>query len=208
MSGTSWWNAILQPSCTSCRCCSVRTLPAAQVQIVAGGTDIPIELLAATGLEFTVDDHSPRTALVIPNDLLDQPMPCRRSRYGGDERAQCQELLDRRSHRGGLRGPTRTRLLEDPARDPSMAAVARELAVTERTLHRRLAAENTSFRTLVEEIRRNPRGRAARDRHHGRGGRAPPGLLETAAFTRAFIRWRGHHRVGSIADSVSVLSTN
>lgn len=167
-------------------------LPAAQVQIVAGGTDIPIELLAATGLEFTVDDHSPRTALVIPNDLLDQPMPAADPDTAAMSIAQCQELLDRRSHRGGFAAQLRTRLLEDPARIPSMAAVARELAVTERTLHRRLAAENTSFRTLVEEIRETLAAELLATGITVEEVARRLGYSETAAFTHAFIRWRGH----------------
>ncbi|GAS87991.1 AraC family transcriptional regulator [Mycolicibacterium brisbanense] len=167
-------------------------IPGARLRFATGEIAIPLELLEATGLEFTVDESSPGTALTIPNELLDQPMPAADSDTAAMCIAQCEELLDRRRHRGGFSAQLRTRLLDDPAQMPSMAAIAREFAVTERTLHRRLAAENTSFRALVDEVRETL---AVELLGAGLGVEEVAsrlGYSETAAFTHAFVRWRGH----------------
>lgn len=166
--------------------------PGAQLQIVLGETGIPLELLEATGLDFTVDRDSPGTAVTFPRELLDQPMPAADPDTAAMSIAQCEELLDRRRHRGGLSAQLRARLLEDPARIPSMATVARELAVTERTLHRRLAAEDTSFRALVDEIREALAVELLQTGLMVEEVARRLGYAETPAFTHAFTRWRGH----------------
>jgi AraC-like DNA-binding protein len=74
--------------------------------------------------------------------------------------------------------------------DTTIAAVAKELATTPRTLQRRLAGEGWSFQALVEDTRR----RAAA---HYLGNRSLSiaevsylvGFSEVAAFHRAFRRW-------------------
>jgi AraC-like DNA-binding protein len=76
--------------------------------------------------------------------------------------------------------------------DTTIAAVAKELATTPRTLQRRLSEEGWSFQTLVEDTRR----RAAA---HYLGNRSLSiaevsyllGFSEVAAFHRAFRRWHG-----------------
>ena len=79
-----------------------------------------------------------------------------------------------------------------PTGIPGMHEVARALGTTRRTLHRKLAAENTSFRALVEEIRR--------DEASIRLGRSEPsltalaldlGFSDLSTFSRAHRRWFG-----------------
>lgn len=75
---------------------------------------------------------------------------------------------------------------------PRLSAVARALAMSERTLHRRLAAEGTSFAALVRAARR---ARAARLLGDPRLSCSEVAVLlgyaEPAAFFRAFRRWTG-----------------
>jgi AraC-like DNA-binding protein len=75
---------------------------------------------------------------------------------------------------------------------PRLGAVARALAMSERTLHRRLAAEGTSFAALVSAARR---ARAARLLGDPRLSCSEVAVLlgyaEPAAFFRAFRRWTG-----------------
>ncbi|WP_067972060.1 AraC family transcriptional regulator [Mycolicibacter icosiumassiliensis] len=165
---------------------------AAQVKLELQEADFPVELLAATGLSFVAEDGAPRTAITIPRELLNQPMAAADRETAAICVAQCEELLERRRHRSGFSAQLRARLLQDPAQIPSMAAIAREFAVTERTVHRRLAAEGSTFRALVDEVRE-----ALAVELLGNGLTVEEvarrlGYSETAAFSHAFTRWRGH----------------
>lgn len=165
---------------------------AAGVKVEMRESGFPLDLVLAGGLPFAVEDGAQRTAITIPRELLDQPMPAADAETAAMCVAQCEEMLDRRRHRGGFSALLRARLLKDPAQLPSMAAVARELAVTERTLHRRLAAEKTSYRLLVEEVREALAVELLGNDLTVEQVARRLGYSETAAFTHAFIRWRGH----------------
>jgi AraC-like DNA-binding protein len=78
------------------------------------------------------------------------------------------------------------------AGEPTLAAAARQLAMSERTLQRRLAAEGTAFQALVDAERRDLA------LGHLRAGRLAvgevafvTGFSERSAFRRAFRRWTG-----------------
>ncbi len=76
--------------------------------------------------------------------------------------------------------------------EPRLATVASRLAVSERTLHRRLAAAGSTFATLLEEVRRERAQLLLGDR--GLSCSEVGFLLgyaEPAAFFRAFKRWTG-----------------
>lgn len=164
----------------------------AAVKVELHATEFPPELLTATGLPFTLDADAPRTALTFPGELLDQPMPAADPATAAMCVAQCEALLERRRHRGGLAAQLRTRLLSDPAHIPAMVAIARELGVTDRTLHRRLAAENTSYRALVDEVREALAVELLGNHFTVEEVARRLGYSETAGFTHAFIRWRGY----------------
>jgi len=82
--------------------------------------------------------------------------------------------------------------VRNPSQMPPMATVAREYAVAERTLHRRLAAANTSYRALVDEIRETLAVELLGNNLTVEEVARHLGYSETAAFTHAFTRWRGH----------------
>lgn len=165
---------------------------AAQIRIELQDAGYLVEVLDATGLSFIVEDGAPRTAIAVPRELLDQPMAAADPDTAAVCIAQCEELLDRRRHRRGFAAQLRARLIKDPAQIPSMTAMAREFAVTERTLHRRLSAENTTYRVLVDEIREALAVELLGNDLTVEEVARRLGYSETAAFTHAFIRWRGH----------------
>ncbi len=75
---------------------------------------------------------------------------------------------------------------------PPIERIARRLATSERTLRRRLEAEGTSFRELLDETRRELAERYMLDRERSLAEIANlVGFSETSAFTRAFKRWTG-----------------
>jgi AraC-like DNA-binding protein len=76
--------------------------------------------------------------------------------------------------------------------EPRLATVAKRLAVSPRTLHRRLHAEGTRFATLVDAARRERALLLLEDRTLSASEIAfLLGYAEPAAFFRAFRRWSG-----------------
>lgn len=76
---------------------------------------------------------------------------------------------------------------------PRMADVARRLAMSERTLQRRLAERDLSFRSLVAETRRHVAVNLLRKSSYPLTEVAfLAGFSEQSAFNRAFKRWTGH----------------
>jgi len=79
-----------------------------------------------------------------------------------------------------------------PSGDPACAAIAKQLGTSERSLRRALAAERTSFRALVEDVRRDRARLLLADRRTSLGEIALAlGFSELSAFSRAFKRWEG-----------------
>lgn len=75
---------------------------------------------------------------------------------------------------------------------PNMPDVARRLGLSARSLHRRLADEGLSFRTLTEETRKELAEGLLRDERYSFSEIAfLTGFSEQSAFNRAFKRWIG-----------------
>lgn len=96
----------------------------------------------------------PDAEIVVPATLLDQPL-----RHGDPAirhalERHADELLRRRRRPAPLGGDVR-RLLSAMLgeQDPSATEIAHQLGLSERSLHRRLNAENTSFQALLDEVR-------------------------------------------------------
>lgn len=155
------------------------------------GLTLPADAVELNNVTITVEQGD-RNALMFPANLIDQPMPAADPQTAAICIRQCEQLLDRRRRRGGVAAEVRMRIIADSARIPSMAEVAKELHVTERTLHRRLTKEGTSFRALLDEVRATlaaellDSGFTVEETAHRLG------YSETAAFTRAYTRWNGH----------------
>ncbi|MBS7549386.1 helix-turn-helix transcriptional regulator [Dietzia massiliensis] len=129
--------------------------------------------------------------LVIPRARLDERLPQADENTARLFEQQCREVLDARLARVGVAGQVRSRLRHERGDWPSMADLAADLHVDERTLRRRLAAEGTSFRRLVDEVRH---GRALELLAQGAAVSEVArelGYSETATFTRSFTRWEG-----------------
>ena len=133
-----------------------------------------------------------RNTAVLASAALDLPLPQADELTAAMTERQCRELVDRRRRRSGVAGLVRDELVRSPADMPDADAVAAALAVSERTLRRRLADEGTSFRALVEEVRE-----ALAEELLATGSLSVEqvarrlGYAETASFTHAFTRWKG-----------------
>lgn len=149
------------------------------------------DLVAPFGVRLDIDLHATRDAFTIPHELLDQAMPAPDAFTAALVLQQCEELLDRRSRFTGTAARVRHLLVRDPADMPSMAAAAKALGVSERTLHRRLTDEGTTFRALVNTVRESLADELLAQGLTVETVARHLGYADAAAFTHAYRRWRG-----------------
>lgn len=95
------------------------------------------------------------TSLLLPRVLLDAPLPQANPLAASLAEAQCRQLLAERRAHGGTAAQVRDALLRGIrlGRLPDMEDLAAGMQTTSRTLRRRLDAEGTSFRALLDELR-------------------------------------------------------
>jgi AraC-like DNA-binding protein len=107
-------------------------------------------------------------------------------------RTQCHTLLERRRQRTGVALRVREELTSIDGAPHMIARVARRLAMSERTLRRRLAEENTTFRDLSDEVHR-----MLAEELLATGALSVEdvalrlGYAEATSFIAAFKRWTG-----------------
>ncbi|WP_067701657.1 AraC family transcriptional regulator [Nocardia jejuensis] len=99
------------------------------------------------------------TMFAIDPDILAQPLPRADQPTWTVCVGQCRDLLHRRSARTGIAAEVRDRLLPRTtatgfAAPPTFETVARDLNLSARTLRRHLDAAGTSYRALLDEVRR------------------------------------------------------
>lgn len=135
---------------------------------------------------------APHNVAVLDAAALDLPLPQADELTAAMTERQCRELVERRRSRAGVAGVVRDELVRTPQDMPPIDAVAVRLALSERTLRRRLADEGTSFRALVDEVRA-----ALAEELLSTGSLTVEQVAhrlsyaETASFTHAFTRWKG-----------------
>ncbi|HWD01696.1 MAG TPA: AraC family transcriptional regulator [Amycolatopsis sp.] len=106
--------------------------------------------------------------------------------------AQCEALVARRRERSGVAQLVRQRLVRLGGVDAGMAAIARQLAMSPRTLRRRLSEAGTGYRQLVDEVRHT-----LAEEMLGTGALSVEdvalrlGYAEASSFIYAFKRWTG-----------------
>ncbi len=150
--------------------------------------DTPLRLLAEL---LTVEFESPRNALVFPTELLAAPLPTADPHTAALCVRQCEELLEQRRSRDGIAGVVRNQLLRVPGQVPTMGLIAAGMHIAERTLHRRLAREGTSYRALLDEVRETLAKELLANGLTVKEVSDRLGYSEPAAFTHAYTRWHG-----------------
>lgn len=125
--------------------------------------------------------------------LLDQPLPRSDSQLFGYLARRADELQASLRDEASWTAQVRRELTAGLAHgEPRVADIARRLAVSERTLNRRLEAEGTRFATLLDESRRERALLLIEDPALSTGELAfLLGYSEPSAFFRAFKRWTG-----------------
>jgi len=130
--------------------------------------------------------------LVISADLLDRPLPQADRETSRYFRQQCQMLIARLKSQSHLADDVRMILLAKPGEFPTVEQAAERLNLSTRTLRRRLKAEGSSFRELLDEVR------FQMAREYLGETRLPLaevswllGYTEPGNFSHAFKRWSG-----------------
>lgn len=106
------------------------------------------------GLGIKVRLNCAHDAIVLPDNMLDNPLPRHDPAVMEECLRQCEDLLrDDESQNQSWQAKVREVVLLDLGNEPSIVTTASKLGVTERTLRRRLAEEGTSFRNILVEAR-------------------------------------------------------
>lgn len=131
------------------------------------------------------------TALVFDRHWLDRPLPSADPLLNVMMRQRVADMESRSTETvsGQLR---RVLPAMVTGRDSALEAAAGRLGIGTRTLHRRLAAEGTSFRQLLDDSRHRMAQQLLADTRLEAGEIAERlGYASASAFTRAFRRWSG-----------------
>ena len=127
-----------------------------------------------------------------PLQEVDQPLPAASIPLSNLYRRQCEALLRDMAHAEGLVAEIRRQLLSARGRFPDMGELASAHHMSERTLRRRLAEEETSYRDLLDEVRSHLAREYLRDTPLNVADIASLlGFDDVANFRRAFRRWTG-----------------
>ncbi|WP_158675677.1 AraC family transcriptional regulator [Nocardia stercoris] len=93
---------------------------------------------------------APRAALTLDRAALDMPLPQANPQIAAMYVQQCAQLLEQRRQRGGVSAAVRAALLRR-GKVTTQPEIAADLHLSVRTLRRRLAEEDTTFRDIGEE---------------------------------------------------------
>ena len=144
----------------------------------------------AEAFGFPVRFRQPRNELVYDARWLDGTPPFGNALCHAAMLDSCEALLDELALAAGLIGRVRRLLLADPLHPTSLQHLARSLGMSSRTLRRRLEDEHTSYRELLDDLRRNTAIKYLRDTDMSVEEVADAlGFSNAANFRHAFRRW-------------------
>ncbi len=176
----------------------------AAMREVSGQHVRPVEVRLACAPPRDTSDHerffdaplvwrAARHELVLPASVL--ALACRHRHAGMQSffEAEAQRLLAQAQDPAGVTRRVREVLAGSAKGEaPSLAQAARRLAMSERSLARRLQEEGTTFRAVLDEVRRDLAVSYLRSQRLSVAEVAfLLGFSEPSAFIRAFKRWTG-----------------
>lgn len=123
---------------------------------------------------------------------LERPLPQGNPHSQSLAEALCRDVVSRRRRRTGITEQVRVWITRNVAHGADMAQAAESLALSERTLRRRLSQEGTGYQALLDEVRE-----ALAEEMLGTGLLSVEdialrlGYAEASSFIHAFKRWKG-----------------
>lgn len=151
-----------------------------------------LESLVPGGVGARLDWEHPGARIAFGADQLDRPLPERSAERQALAARVCADIVGARRARTGLAQDVRVLITQRLERGAPMAEVATALAMSERTLRRRLDAEGVGYQELLDEVRSSMAAALL-------GGRATMpvaavatrlGYADAAALGHARARWR------------------
>jgi AraC-like DNA-binding protein len=154
---------------------------------------------------------APETVLRFPPDILERPMPLGNALLEEVYERQCRDILARHAAESDVVRRLYDLLLRATAGWPSLDDAARSLAMSSRTLRRRLAEAGTGFRDVQDRVRERKARDLLRDTHLTVEQIADClGYAEGASFAHAFARWTGQapgaYRRAAAAEAARAVS--
>lgn len=166
-----------------------RPFVALQVDLTITGTGVNYQKY----FSCPVNTGAQHSGMLIASADLEAPLPLANIQTQQSCARLCQQLCDSIEEvHGRLAKRVLALLMNHTAHRCRAAEVATRLGISERTLHRQLAAEGQSFRGLDELMRRQLAEQLLRDSSLGLESIALQlGYSEAAGFSRAYKRWQG-----------------
>jgi len=148
----------------------------------------PYEKVYGCAVEFGAPDH----AIYMRDGMINRPLPTADRRKLSILLSDLDKVMTSREESNNLVSKVENKIRETiDVRRPSLALIASDLAMNERTLRRNLKALGTSFASILEDIKKEL-CRTYLD--EGRAFSEIAQLLwysEQSAFTRAYKKWHG-----------------
>lgn len=136
--------------------------------------------------------NQPVSRILAPVSILDESLQMADSVMAKRMAQECEEELARLTSIGSLIADLRRQLRAARGDIPTLAQVARKRHTSERTLKRQLAVRGTTYRDLVNEIRRQRATELLESTEHSVEQVATLlGYSQSANFHRAFRKWFG-----------------
>jgi AraC-like DNA-binding protein len=135
---------------------------------------------------------APRTVLRFSAEHLPRPLPHANPHSQAMAERLCRDVVSRRRGRSGVTEQVRVWITRNLVHDTSMAGAAQGLAMSQRTLRRRLAESGTGYQALLDEVRQ-----ALAEEMLDTGVLSVEdvaqrlGYAEASSFIHAFKRWHG-----------------
>jgi AraC-like DNA-binding protein len=130
--------------------------------------------------------------LFVPDSLADAPCLSADPQAFAFARAECERRLERGADSRDLQTRVRRILWRSDKQFPDVPALARQLGISARSFHRCLAEAGTTYRSLLDDTRRERAERLLRDTDLPVAAIAERlGYADTSNFSRCFRRWCG-----------------
>lgn len=162
------------------------------LQVQFTGADPDYAALAAELFGCPVAYGQPWTGFTLDAALFDVPLKLADPDAFREAEQICQRELAKLEEKTSMSARVRRLMLEKQQGFPSLTLTARLFHLTPRTLHRRLLAENTSFKQILEDVRHTLAVAHLKAGHLTVEEVAYSlGYTDLANFRRAFKRWEG-----------------
>lgn len=148
-------------------------------------------------LGVKVTFHTQEYRLLVPRALAEEPLPASFITHSEAYLTQCDDLLSQMKHTTGIAAQLRRIILRQKPGDRDIKTICNKIALSERTLRRRLRAEGTSFQQVLDEVKNHLAWSYLRETQLSVGDIASLlGFCDAPTFRKAFKKWNAGQTPG------------